>query len=181
MGYTHYFTTTGASLTKDRVDGIFKNISKVFKLHKNIVQREYNDSSPAEVGIALNLKGRLAIGIWLNGKGEDGHETFAINTGAQESSFCKTARKPYDIVVCKILLILKYYLGDNIEVGSDGFSTHQPQKKYSVGNVVKLRDVDGTWGSAVRSVNRMLGTKYKFVVDSVYGNGDCYFSYKLNL
>lgn len=181
MGYTHYFTTSGASLTKDQADGIVQNINKVLKQHKRIVQREYNDPEPPQVTTTLNLSGKLSIGIWLNGKGDYGHETFGINTGAQESSFCKTARKPYDIVVCKILLILKYYLGDNIEVGSDGFSTHQPQKKYSVGSVVTLRDVDGTWGSAVRSVNRMLGTKYKFVVDSVYGNGDCYFSYKLNL
>lgn len=114
MGYTHYFTTSGASLTKDQADGIVQNINKVLKLHKRIVQREYNDPAPPQVTASLNLSGKLAIGIWLNGKDEDGHETFAINTATSEWGFCKTARKPYDIAVCKILLILKHYLGNDI-------------------------------------------------------------------
>ncbi len=180
MGYTHYFTTSGASLIKDQADGIVQNINKVLKLHKKIVQREHNDPTPPQVTASLNLSGKLSIVIWLNGKDEDGHETFAINTATSEWGFCKTSRKPYDIVVCKILLILKHYLGNGIEVKSDGFSNHQPQKKYGVGNVVKLRDMDGTWGSAIKYVNRILGTKYQFIVEDVYGTDDCYFSYKLN-
>jgi len=181
MGYTHYFTTSGRSLTKDQADGIVQNINKVFKQHKKIIQREFDDPSPPSIGTSLNLNGKMYIGIWFNGKDENGHETFALNTGVVELGYCKTARKPYDIVVCKILLVLNHYLGDNIEVKSDGFSTHQPtQKKYIVGDVVKLRDLDGTWGSAVRSVNRVLGTEYKFIVGDVYGKDDCYFSYKLN-
>jgi len=183
MGYTHYFTTSGRSLTKDQADGIVQNINKVFKQHKKIIQREFDDPSPPSIGTSLNLNGKMYIGIWFNGKDENGHETFALNTGVVELGYCKTARKPYDIVVCKILFILKHYLGDNIEVKSDGFSSHQPPqnvKKYSVGNVVKLRDLDGTWGSAVRSINRMFGTKYKFIVGDVYGDNGRYFSYKLN-
>lgn len=181
MGYTHYFTTTGASLNKDQADGIIKSINKVFKQHKRIIQREFDNPAPAQIETALNLSGKLAVGIFLNGIGEDGHETFAINTGASEWGFCKTARKPYDIVVCKVLLILKHYLGDDIKVESDGFSSgHSENKLYKKGNKVLLKHLDGTWSVAARSVNRLLGSKYKFIVDDVYGrDGEC-FSYKLN-
>jgi len=34
--------------------------------------------------------------------------------------FCKTVRKPYDLMVCACLLIMKYHLGDDIKVRSDG-------------------------------------------------------------
>ena len=34
--------------------------------------------------------------------------------------FCKTAQKPYDIVVTQCLVVLKHFLGDDIQVNSDG-------------------------------------------------------------
>jgi hypothetical protein len=34
--------------------------------------------------------------------------------------FCKTAQYPYDTVVVACLIILKHYLGDSMEVKSDG-------------------------------------------------------------
>ena len=35
-------------------------------------------------------------------------------------SFCKTARKPYDVVVCATLIAIKHHLGDYVSVSSDG-------------------------------------------------------------
>ena len=37
-----------------------------------------------------------------------------------QTGFCKTAYKPYDIVVTACLVILQYRLGDAIQVSSDG-------------------------------------------------------------
>ena len=85
--------------------------------------------------------------IWFNGKEENdqGHETFHLERKSTEESyrttplknsatgeiledsdkeecftFCKTARKPYDIVVCCCLVIVKKHLGDLITISSDG-------------------------------------------------------------
>jgi hypothetical protein len=35
-------------------------------------------------------------------------------------NFCKTFQSPYDTVVVACLIIMKHYLGDAIEVASDG-------------------------------------------------------------
>lgn len=180
MGYTHYFKTSGKSLTKEQADGIIKHVANVFKQHKDIIQREYDNPAPPVLDAALNLSGKLSIGIFLNGKGEYGHETFAVHTGTDDSGSCKTSRKPYDIVVSKVLLVLKHYLGDDMKLSSDGFSTYQPSvKAYKVGDKVLLKNLDGTWGKATRYVNKELGTNFHFVVDDVYGNYGQYYSYKL--
>lgn len=59
--------------------------------------------------------------IRFNGMGENGHETFLFKLDSEKFNFCKTARKPYDLPVCKILLVLKHYM-PNLELSSDGFS-----------------------------------------------------------
>ena len=42
-------------------------------------------------------------------------------TGIEEGfSFCKTARKPYDPVVCATLIAIKHHLGEYVSVRSDG-------------------------------------------------------------
>jgi hypothetical protein len=56
--------------------------------------------------------------IRFNGKGNEGHETFILTPGASDFNFCKTARKPYDIVVVAILCLLAHRTG--AVVSSDG-------------------------------------------------------------
>ena len=46
-------------------------------------------------------------GIVFNGCAEEGHETFVLTQLPQESGFCKTARKPYDLTVCMVLEIAR--------------------------------------------------------------------------
>ncbi len=73
--------------------------------------------------------------IRLNGDESSGlaHETFMLKifdmSGyrsqaeiAKEGtfSFCKTARKPYDFVVCVGLMIAKHHLGSDFKISSDG-------------------------------------------------------------
>lgn len=69
--------------------------------------------------------------VRLNGRGEDAHETFVWHAECPENpsyraddpdfwDFTKTARKPYDAVVCALLLRLKHYYGDYVSVESDG-------------------------------------------------------------
>jgi len=57
--------------------------------------------------------------IWLNGFGDDlGHETFILQRKSDDNEFCKTDRKPYDVVVAAILIIA-HTMG--LAVSSDGW------------------------------------------------------------
>jgi hypothetical protein len=62
-------------------------------------------------------------------KNDLGHETFAVHRTAHERNHgkgepvfacCKTARKPYDLMVCACLILLKHHFGKQVEVCSDG-------------------------------------------------------------
>jgi hypothetical protein len=48
-----------------------------------------------------------------------GHETFILKRKPMSDS-CKTARKPYDLVVCGLLILAKIYFMDDIKIRSDG-------------------------------------------------------------
>jgi len=114
MGYTHYFTLK----SKENVNltNVQKDVQKVLDEHKNIIQFDDNNSKP------LNDFTQGDLCIRFNGIGDDGHETFYFDTSNTNFAFCKTARKPYDIVVCKVLLILKNHFGNLIEVSISKFS-----------------------------------------------------------
>ena len=60
--------------------------------------------------------------IGLNGFGKDAHETLCLARERDKSLgwFCKTARKPYDPVVCSILLAAWLIAPDAITLKSDG-------------------------------------------------------------
>jgi hypothetical protein len=51
-----------------------------------------------------------------------GHETFAIQRKrkVKKFEFCKTAGKPYDLMVCTCLILLKWYFKDKVSISSDG-------------------------------------------------------------
>jgi len=58
-----------------------------------------------------------------------GHETFDIRPAPKKCewgkdsdgfSFCKTSRKPYDLMVKAVLIVCKHYLKDDIDISSDG-------------------------------------------------------------
>ena len=48
-----------------------------------------------------------------------GHETFAIERTSKTGGFCKTARKPYDLMVTACLLLYSYHF-DDATVETDG-------------------------------------------------------------
>ena len=123
MGYTHYFSHDATTQNK------WANI-----LHDCELLAE---NMPAKIAIAGgNGYGDPVFNrdeIVFNGAGENGHETFAISRGGpvlqpymDESSmpfaFCKTARKPYDLLVCACLLVYKYHSAATMELSSDGDS-----------------------------------------------------------
>ena len=97
-------------------------------------------------------------GIFLNGRGEAGYETFSFRLPPLDAKpeavefpireFCKTNYKDYDIVVCEMLLILKTYL-PNIEIDSDGFSGYLEDAERD-----PMAVLDGSWPQAIENVKR---------------------------
>jgi hypothetical protein len=107
MGYTHYF----GPKSETPVDA-WNRALKIIKAAKK------------ESGIPLcavwdHTKPKMNRDhICFNGKGDGGYETFGVLRAPQSLSFCKTDRKPYDILVCVALLALHVECG--LKVESDG-------------------------------------------------------------
>lgn len=60
-------------------------------------------------------------GCWFNGIQEEGHETFELSRKDTEFEFCKTERKPYDLIVCMCLLAASDVIGSSsFSFSSDG-------------------------------------------------------------
>lgn len=65
--------------------------------------------------------------IYFNGCDADhnnddlGHETFYLSRDGKNSRFCKTARKPYDLMVQACLLVAKYHNPNRISIDTDGW------------------------------------------------------------
>lgn len=84
-----------------------------------MLQYEYNDARQPKINSRQ---------IRFNGAGEDSHETFYISKSKPKSStlsdgafgFCKTARKPYDVAVCLILMVIHKHAPDVLKISSDG-------------------------------------------------------------
>jgi hypothetical protein len=69
--------------------------------------------------------------IRFNGWKGEGHETFLVTREMPEIAdwssdksssfdFCKTARKPYDLAVCLVLLSMKRHAPESVQISSDG-------------------------------------------------------------
>ena len=129
MGYTHYWTPKVTS--KEDWNQFVKDVT----LMKRNLPR-YSESAGGYFGKdasrnskrVLRIRGGMGTGraainqkeIWLNGDEKRGldHETFCITPDIKDWNFCKTARKPYDLLVCVILIHAHSELG--YEVSSDG-------------------------------------------------------------
>jgi hypothetical protein len=120
MGYTHYFTQT-KDFAPDEWEQVTADIGAILKFAEH------------EQGIALRSwdgTGRPGIDgntINFNGAGDDSHENFMTVRqrdpddyfGVVGSSFCKTARKPYDVAVVACLCYLAT-VAESHAVSSDG-------------------------------------------------------------
>ena len=110
MGYTHSWT-----VGKDVSDKTWKQFTGFVKqliMASDVTIRNGQGENGPEIG---NKE------IWLNGDAscDEDHETFMIHRGSQSSDFCKTARKPYDVVVVASLAVA-HNLGIITEWSSNG-------------------------------------------------------------
>jgi len=111
MGYTHYWTAK--PVEQDDWDALVEGARRAAALSSVKIALE---SDEPKIGPYFGDNT-----IRFNGIGEEGgHETFLIEREGSGWDFCKTARKPYDVIVVAILAYAHAVLG--WEVSSDGSS-----------------------------------------------------------
>ena len=153
MGYTHYFEHTAVT---EEVWG--KILTDCRKLKKKLPSRSlsaggYCKDQELVIGDGGGEKKLRVFGskkqIIFNGfPDEMAHETFSLfRDGSDGFEFCKTARKPYDLLVCACLVVYHYHSQETVKLGSDG-------------------DMED-WAPAIDFVSNVLGPKYamKFKIE----------------
>lgn len=116
MAYTHYWTDLGmgASLPAEAVHHIHAITEHAYRA--GIIQRDHDDPRSPLV---------TPQQVRFNGVGDGGHQTFRFCTAPEDTfACCKTARKPYDAVVMRVLLVLGYYR-EGLVIRSDGAFTEE--------------------------------------------------------
>ena len=118
MGYTHFWSKNTKAKEKIVSATFKKNILKSIDIMGKIVK-----DSNLVAGWDGNGEPKITKNeIRFNGFGKmDSHETFSIKSSWKgDFQLCKTARKPYDIVVVACLAVLKHYCGESVSISSDG-------------------------------------------------------------
>ena len=114
MGYTHYFKQNKP--VSDQQWTAFGKDAKVVLEHiqnKLGIVLVSNDSNVAIIDSErVNLNGDDTCDL--------DHETFYLAKDYREFNFCKTARKPYDLAVCSLLLLAHEHMPVHHDIGSDG-------------------------------------------------------------
>jgi hypothetical protein len=123
MGYTHYWTFK--SIKRGATKHTNANYAKAIAACQRIV-RTYNLGRVDETrlaGVTAHTEPGSYAGVTFNGTGDLSHEPFILRdyfNHNSASNFCKTARKPYNVVVVACLVVLKHFLKDQVTVSSDG-------------------------------------------------------------
>lgn len=122
MGYTHYW---------DRQPVVSQLAFVAFSVDVSSLIK----ASGVEIGNGHGEKGSRPETthdlVSFNGIAEEGHETFWFPLADEKNpeyrkgkslvfNFCKTAHKPYDVVVTAALIAAKQHFGAAIKVASDG-------------------------------------------------------------
>lgn len=182
MGYTHYYERNMKEVSRETWNAMIKEIRQAV----TVLKMERSISLAGGLGKDRPVFSRERI--WFNGPERDdlGHETFdfyrvmnkrdlefneelaGVSPKRKEWFFncCKTAHKPYDIVVCAVLLIMKKHLKDGLRIGSDGFGTNDDGTMY----------LDEIWVEAIKFMES-IGNKVVFATvreESEFDKGEFY-------
>jgi len=125
MGYTHYWTIKA---TKGEIKALEIKYQRAIKTCNKVIQAYQKVFRVLDSKHPNRLSGYSAFtsgygGIKFNGTQDLAHEDFIFRHHFKENlgfNFCKTNNKPYDSVVTACLIIMQHYLGNAIEVSSDG-------------------------------------------------------------
>jgi hypothetical protein len=113
MGYTHYFPQQRGFSRQEWV-AISLAAEEIIRVGDVPICAEYDEpATRPRIGPDL---------IAFNGEGDDGHETFWLERvmPAERYQFCKTAEKPYDVVVTALLIAVEAIAPGALAIHSDG-------------------------------------------------------------
>jgi len=142
MGYTHYWKNA-KKLDDKAWTNFIKEVKQVYKSLPNEIDGEplrlngcykYKTPTFSQTRVYFNGEGtlyRVQKSEIINGKkhkfwntevSDLGHDTFSIQKkGTSSYTFCKTARKPYDLMVTATLVLYAKHFGViNTNISSDG-------------------------------------------------------------
>lgn len=111
MGYTHYWRMKRA-FSEEEWKKFTDGVNKILAKTKVSICGGMGTGEPIISEEYVSLNGDES-------KGED-YESFVVTKEPQDFEFCKTARRPYDEVVCACLLLMEDILGNSVKVSSDG-------------------------------------------------------------
>ena len=115
MGYTHYWTFKKSPAEIADGKEKFTNAVALFKEGLKKLQ-----DIPLGDGMGEGEPIITDTAVCFNGKAPEDYETCHIAIESKGSDFCKTARLPYDPVVCLLLLCMADAFGDDFKYSSDG-------------------------------------------------------------
>lgn len=98
MGYTHYWTIVNADPS---AWGKFRNATE--RVITAVQSKGIRIAGPLGTG-----RHDIETAILLNGAEPDAYESFVLDP-ADGWTFCKTARRPYDLSVVAILVLAEHY------------------------------------------------------------------------
>lgn len=114
MGYTHYWELNERSFKGSLFSRTVEGMNKIVEASPLV---DHWDGHDAGARIIKDYR------VEFDGIGDEAHETFcfqAFELAGRNFNFCKTAQKPYDIVVTACLSVAADVIGDGIKVSSDG-------------------------------------------------------------
>jgi hypothetical protein len=154
MGYTHDWRFV-RPVTEEEIDTVMPLIKDIAKRYRDVIKSTRRRS-----------KGE----IFYDEKGDNPYETFYVNLTAvskiierkghealpylPENRWCKTARHPYDIAVCEMLLVLAAKVR-GFKFSSDGFD------RRCVRQLCDDQGLDESWPQAIENVNKLYNLNYE--------------------
>lgn len=133
MGYTHYWNHRKGFTDEEWTRIVDAHVALLQACHQEGIPLsiEEDDSVALAVTNHALLAERTALiadedaRLFVNGVGDDAHETFVItrqgpSSGEGTFDFCKTRQKPYDTYVTAMLSILSSWFPEHIDASSDG-------------------------------------------------------------
>lgn len=131
MGYTHYWTFDPTKIKDKKVlQDKFSSASYQIQEFSSYINRNKLFTVCGGIGEGKPLFNDSEV--WFNGCAQEGldHETFSIKLKTPERAFCKTARKPYDLLACfSLLTFAQVFPKEVFSFSSDGAPSEEEWQK----------------------------------------------------
>ena len=113
MGYTHYWGITETPIPAGALEKTVADAKRIVEAAKIPLVGTMGDPTTSAV---LDPNDCIAF----NGVAGDSHESFMFEPHNEDWACCKTAHKPYDVVVTSILARAQFHYGAALKVTTDG-------------------------------------------------------------